>query len=119
MIRAFALLLFASAAVAAPVPKAIKPKAPPLVGTSWVGVHDATASLGTVGYEFKEGGELGVIKRGTASRGVNTWVQEGDTVTLSVNNGYTKYTFTSKDGGYEGTAVNKVGKTWTVKLSPK
>ncbi len=114
----FLALLLAVPLAAAPVPTAMKkPKAPPLVGTKWVGVH-TDKGLGTVEYEFREDGVLASTKRGNETTTTNTWAADGDTLTWSVNNGYANYTFTLKDGKYEGTALNVKGVTWKVTLTP-
>ena len=114
----FALLLFALSLLAAPVPKGIKAKAPPLVGTTWVGEN--ASDVGRVTYSFEEGGRLVCSKNGQpyTKNATNTWAQDGDTLTWSVNGGYATATLTRTDGGYEGTATNVKGKTWAVKLSP-
>ncbi len=114
-----ALLVFALPISAAPVPKAVKAKssAPPLTGTKWSGVH-TVSDLGTIEYEFKDGGTLDYLSKGAASRTTGTWKQDGDTLTWSVNKGYATDTLTWQDGVYEGTASNVKGVTWKVKLTP-
>jgi len=115
----FALLLFTLPVLAAPVPKSVKPKSsvPSLAGTRWVGVN-SVADLGTIEYEFKDGGDLSYAKHNGQTRTNGTWKQDGDTLTWSVNNGYANYTLTYKDGAFEGSATNVKGVTWQIKLSP-
>lgn len=48
----------------------------------------------------------------------NTWALDGDTLTWAMNNGFSTYSLTFKDGVFEGTAENKKGQTWKVKLTP-
>ena len=69
-----ALLLLASAALAAPVPKALKNKSPQVAGGTWVGSGGTNVVFE---YTFAEGGTFSATHNGQAySKG--TWTQDGD-----------------------------------------
>ena len=111
----FALLLFTCAALAAPVPKALKkPLAPQVVGTTWVG---SNGNGGSYEYTFNADGTFSAAQNGRPySKG--NWKQDGDTLEWDFNNRYSVYTVTFASDTFEGTAVNIKGKSWPVTLKP-
>lgn len=105
--------LATTVAVSAPVPEAVKVKAPPLAGTTWVGQDE---THGRVEYTFEAGGRLAYTYGGTTYRN-GTWAQTGDTLTWQTNDRYAEFTLRFRAGGFEGTAENVTGRTWAVKLT--
>lgn len=122
MLRPLALLFaLALPAFAAPVPKALKSKTPAMAGTRWVCIYDIAGSMYTMEWQFKEAGVLTVVHKGEESGGRPIWVQDGDTLTVSMNEGDIRCTLTYKDGAFEGSGANGSileKKTWTVTLTP-
>ncbi len=116
MLRALAVaLVCGTAALAAPVPKAVKkPAVPQLAGTSWVG---SNGNNGSYAYTFNADGTFAAEQNGRPySKG--TWKQDADTLEWEFNNRYSVYTVTFARDVFEGTAVNVRGKSWPVTLTP-
>jgi hypothetical protein len=115
---ALALLFMLPAVSAAPVPKALKGKAPLVSGTKWVGEQEAE-DISPVELTFHADGKMTwhyPKRKQTYHDGFRQ--QDGVTLTYDVNKRYAWTTLTYKDGVFEGTATNVKGVTWKVKLTP-
>jgi hypothetical protein len=119
LLGAVVLLVAVSAGSAAPVPKSLRPKAPNLVGTTWVSDEDEV-KLGVIEYTFHEGGKLTWRNRnGTQVWTEGSWTQEGDHLYWEVNQKYVDYNADFAGGQFEGLAVNKNNLRWKITLTPK
>lgn len=119
LLGAAVLLVAASAVSAAPVPKSLKPKAPSLVGTTWVSNEDEV-KLGVLEYTFHEGGRLTWRNQNGAQVWTEgSWRQEGEHLYWEVNKRYVDYDVDFVGGQFEGVAVNKNNLKWKITLTPK
>jgi len=110
-----ALLVVALPLTAAPVPKALKAKAPSVAGTSWQQLDDSRM----VTYTFEANGRLSYrIEGNHLNRECGSWKQDGDKITWDTHNHYADYEATFADGAFEGTAKSVEGKTWKLTLRP-
>lgn len=114
-----ALVVFAPVAFTAPVPKALKTKAPDVTGTVWIS-DENEVKLGVLEYTFHEGGKLTWQQQGSQhTNTAGSWKQDGDHLYWEVNQRYVDYNTDFKGGKFEGGALNKVNKRWTIALKPK
>jgi hypothetical protein len=83
-----------------------------LEGTTWAGIVFDTD---TITFEFLEGGALQyTVPSGTYTNG--TWIQEGNSIYIEMNNKFTEFEGTIDGNRMSGTARNKNGMngTWSV-----
>lgn len=119
LLGAVVLLVAASAVSAAPVPKALKPKVPNLVGTTWISNEDEV-KLGVIEYTFQEDGKLSWRNQGGSQVWTaGSWKLEGDHLYWEVNQKYVDYNADFVGGQFEGLAVNKNNLRWKITLTPK
>jgi len=113
------VLIVASAGSAAPVPKAVKKKSPDVTGMTWIS-DENEVKLGVIEYTFLEGGKLSWHQQGRNDVStVGSWKQDGDHLYWEVNQKYVDYNVNFKEGQFEGGALNKTNKRWTITLKPQ
>ena len=90
------------------------PPAPSISGTVW----DAMISLGNSKevYEFLERGALAYTTRDGRFTG-DSWKQNGECVTIDINDGYVKFTGRLADAKLSGEFVDRFGGKWTMTAS--
>lgn len=103
------------ACTAAPMLKPLKPEAPNLAGTTWIG---ETAEGWAMTLEFQADGVMVVSYNGMSFNRAS-WKQEKDKLYYEMNSRYLEFNGTITARGIEGASTNKVGKSWTTRLTPK
>jgi len=88
-----------------------------LLGTIWTETDFGAVDLTPEDFRFSENGILVSLKSGKRN---NTWKQNGQSITISINDNYATFLlqFINSDL-MKGTASNVVGKNWTVEFRKK